>query len=116
LCQESILKWSKRYTDTLQHQSNITLVMVSIGLPEKARALIDHLQLESYGTHDKLFVDDVDNTIYDALELNRGLQRTFFNPATPFSFLDRIQRPNGDGFKDLGLVLSKWNNGTCASF
>jgi AhpC/TSA antioxidant enzyme len=86
--------------------------MVSIGLPEKARALIDHLQLESFGTQDKLFVDDVNNTIYDALELNRGLQRTFFNPATPFSFLDRIVRPSGDGFQDLGLVLSKWNNGT----
>jgi hypothetical protein len=112
LCQESILKWSQQYSNALQYRTNTTLVMVSIGLPEKAKALIDHLELESYGTHNMLYVDDIDNTIYDALELNRGLQRTFFNPATPYSFLERIiTSQNGDGFKDLGLVLSKWSNG-----
>jgi hypothetical protein len=84
--------------------------MISIGLPEKAQALIHHLELSKYGTHTMLYVDDVDNTIYDALELNRGIQRTFFNAATPYSFLDRLRK--GDGMKDLGNILSKWNNGT----
>jgi hypothetical protein len=118
LCQESIVQWSKRYKNELLYStSNISLVMVSIGLPEKAMALIRHLELkELYGTHEMLFVDDINNTIYDALELNRGIQRTFFNSATPNSFLDRwlqSNNKNGEGFNDLGRVLSKWNNGTC---
>jgi Lhr-like helicase len=93
--------------------------MVSIGLPEKAQALIQHLELEKYGTHTMLYVDDVHNTIYDALQLNRGLQRTFFHIATPFSFLQRIkmtassQKSSNDGsMMNLMNVLAKWKDGT----
>ena len=92
--------------------------MVSIGLPEKAEALIQHLQLEQlYGTHAMLYVDDIENTIYDALQLNRGWQRTFFHRATPLSFLERMQKQSSsnDGMgsmMNLVQVLGKWRNGT----
>jgi hypothetical protein len=80
--------------------------MVSIGTPEKLASLIDHLELvdgEKY-----LFVDP-DNKLYDALDLNRGVQRTFFNPQTPMSFLERFTKP--DGMTELGEVLLKWSKG-----
>jgi hypothetical protein len=104
--------------------------MVSIGLPEKAQALIHHLELEpQYGTHTMLYVDDVHNTIYDALQLNRGLQRTFFHIATPYSFLQRIQStmtaprdtssssssPSAGNMMNLMNVLSKWKDGMCTA-
>lgn len=87
----------------------IPLVLVSIGVPEKAQALIQHLALERYGTQHALYVDP-ENVLYDALDLNRGIQRTFFNPATPYSFLQRLQEPSG--MQDLGYILSKWTQGT----
>ena len=97
--------------------------MVSIGLPEKAQALIKHLELEQkYGTHTMLYVDDIHNTIYDALQLNRGLQRTFFHIATPYSFLQRIQMTmslqqkssstNDGSMMNLLNVMAKWTDGT----
>ena len=79
--------------------------MVSIGLPEKGSELVQHLGLGERGV-DYLFVDP-ENVLYDALDLNRGIQRTFFNPATPFAFLDRFTQK--DGTKELGEVLSKWS-------
>jgi hypothetical protein len=88
-------------------EMDVTLVLVSIGKPEIANALVKHLQIphgEKY-----LFVDPT-NTLYDALHLNRGLKETFFSPSTPLSFLDRFSKP--DGMVDLINVLSKWNKGT----
>lgn len=66
-----------------------------------------HLELGRVG--ELLFVDP-ENAIYDATDMNRGFDRTFFNPSTPFAFLDRFTRK--DGTKELGEVLSKWSNGT----
>mmetsp|Transcript_27824 Transcript_27824/g.42109 ORF Transcript_27824/g.42109 Transcript_27824/m.42109 type:complete len:136 (+) Transcript_27824:558-965(+) len=80
--------------------------MISIGLPEKGKQLISHLNL-NHG-EDYLFVDP-ENALYDALDLNFGIKETFFSPATPFAFLDRFTKPNG--MKDLNEVLSKWING-----
>ena len=48
--------------------------------------------------------------MYDALYLNRGIKVTFFSVSTPFAFLERITKEGG--LKDLGEVLSKWNEGT----
>ena len=84
--------------------------MISIGKPEKGRELVAHLGLEK--GEEYLFVDP-DNNLYDAINLNRGVQRTFFNPSTPFSFLDRITKE--DGFAELMEVLSKWNKGMPAN-
>jgi hypothetical protein len=78
--------------------------MVSIGVPEKGQRLIEHLEFDKGENY--LFVDP-ENALYDALNLNFGIQRTFFNPSTPFSFLDRVTKE--DGLKDLGTILSKWN-------
>ena len=84
----------------------IKLVLVSIGKPEIGRQLIDHLEFvkgEEY-----LFVDP-ENALYDNLDLNRGIKRTFFSLSTPLSFVDRLSKP--DGAKDLAEILSKWSKG-----
>lgn len=86
-------------------QNGIQLVLVSIGVPEKSEQLIRHLNFTNGENY--LFVDP-ENVLYDALDLNRGIQRTFLNPATPLAFLDRIVQP--DGLKDLSFVLSKWKD------
>uniref|UniRef100_A0A7R9ZK69 Uncharacterized protein n=1 Tax=Craspedostauros australis TaxID=1486917 RepID=A0A7R9ZK69_9STRA len=79
--------------------------MVSIGLPEKAAILIDHLGLGSRGA-EYLFVDPT-NKIYDKLYLNRGVKETFFTPSTPYAFLERFLKPGG--MNEFGEVMSKWN-------
>lgn len=96
------MQWNKRI-DELEGMS-IRLVLVSIGKPEAGQELIKHLGIKDGSNY--LFVDP-ENALYDALDLNRGIQRTFFHPGTPFSFLDRLTRQ--DGTKDLGNVLSKWS-------
>lgn len=90
-------------------RDNIQLVLISIGVPEKARDLVQHLDvfdgiLEKASMH---FFVDPDNSLYDALELNRGVKNLFFNVATPYAFLERIRQK--DGLKDIIGVLSKWN-------
>ena len=78
------------------------LYAVGIGTSEKANLVANHV---GYST-DKLFADP-DNVLYDALSLNAGLQRTFFNPATPYAILDRLtSRKMGD----LNNVLGKWGD------
>jgi hypothetical protein len=85
---------------------DVQLVMVSIGRPDVGRQLVDHLGIAS---GDTLLYVDPENALYDALDLNRGVGRTFFNPNTPLSFLERFTKV--DGTKELIQVLSKWNKG-----
>ncbi|CAB9509298.1 expressed unknown protein [Seminavis robusta] len=80
--------------------------MVSVGTPENCKKLIDHLGVPNGAKY--LFVDP-ENSIYDALYLNRGVKETFFSVSTPFAFLDRFTKK--DGTKDLLEVLLKWNKG-----
>jgi hypothetical protein len=80
--------------------------MVSIGSPEKGRQLIQHLEIPS--GEDYLFVDPV-NALYDAISLNRGVDRTFFNINTPLAFVERLTKE--DGMKDLVNILGKWSKG-----
>lgn len=84
--------------------AGVKLAMVSIGLPEKGQQLVEHLEFDKGA--DYLFVDP-DNVLYDELDLNRGVQRTFFNINTPFAFLKRIQKK--DGLKDLVDILGRWS-------
>jgi len=58
-----------------------------------------------------IFVDP-ENTLYDTLQLNRGIETTFFSIETPFAFKDRIFGSNDrkDGMKDLLDVLGKWKD------
>ena len=75
---------------------------VGIGTSEKAKLVADHV---GYST-DKLLADP-DNVLYDALALNSGLQRTFFNPATPYAILDRLTSRK---MSDLNDVLGRWGD------
>ena len=80
----------------------VGLYAVGIGTSEKAKLVADHVGYSS----DKLLADP-DNVLYDALSLNSGLQRTFFNPATPYAILDRL---TSNGMADLNNVLGKWGD------
>ena len=83
------------------------LVIVSIGLPEKGKALCEHLGVKDGESF--VFVDP-SNSLYDDLDLNKSVARTFFNPATPLAFKDRLFR-DGKMFSDeLSEVLSKWKD------
>ena len=99
------MQWSRRLPELASN--NIGLVMVSVGKPHVGKDLIQHLGFHDGEEH--LFVDPT-NELYDRLDLNRGVQRTFFNANTAFAFLDRFARK--DGTKELGEVLSKWSQGT----
>jgi len=67
--------------------------------------LITHLQIPN---GDQFVFADPENTLYDRLDLNRGVPSTFFSIATPLALGDRFLK--GDT-KDLGEVLEKWKNG-----
>ena len=88
------------------NEIGVKLVLVSIGKPEIGKRLVEHLQLPKGDEY--LFVDP-ENALYDSLQLNRGVRETFYSIETPFSFLNRLTKPNG--MKQLGQVLSKWNRG-----
>lgn len=104
LCQEFIVQWCRRMEEL--NEMGVTLVLVSIGKPEIAKNLVEHLDIPNGEVY--LYVDP-DNTLYDALGLNKGVRETFFSPSTPMAFLDRLTKP--DGMADLMGVLSKWNKG-----
>ena len=79
------------------------LYAVGIGTSEKAQLVAEHV---GYST-DKLLADP-DNLLYDALQLNSGLQRTiFFSPATPYAILDRL---TSQKMGDLNGVLGRWKD------
>ncbi|KAH8067402.1 prostaglandin-F synthase [Aureococcus anophagefferens] len=80
--------------------AGVGLVAVGIGTPEKGRLVADRA-----ATTASRLLADPENALYDALALNAGVGRTFFNPATPYAILDRLQSGTGG---DLGDVLGKW--------
>lgn len=89
--------------------NEISLTVVSIGVPEKGAMLIEHLEVTD--GEDWIFCDP-ENILYDALQLNSGVETTFFSIETPFAFKDRLFGSNGrkDGMKDLLDVLGKWKD------
>lgn len=89
--------------------NGVDLVVVSIGKPEIGAKLIKHLEVEK---GDEWIFCDPDNRLYDALELNSGIETTFFSTEIPFAFRDRFFGSNGrsDGMKDLLDVLGKWKD------
>lgn len=82
-------------------------MIVSIGLPEKGKELCKHLNIEN--GEDYLFVDP-ENSLYNDLDLNKGFGATFFNPATPLAFKDRLFREGGMFSSELMEVLGKWKD------
>jgi AhpC/TSA antioxidant enzyme len=99
-----MVQWSRRLPEL--QALDISLVLVSVGTPAKGGALVKHLDLVN-GEH-YVYVDP-ENRLYDAMLLNRGIDRTFFNVNTPYAFLERVKQK--DGLKDLGGVLAKWSKG-----
>jgi len=94
--------------------NGVDLVIVSIGKPEVlGEKLLKHLDVDD--GEDWIFVDP-ENKLYDALELNSGIETTFFSIETPFAFRDRFFGSNGrkDGMKDLLDVLGKWKDAVYA--
>lgn len=83
------------------------LVIVSIGVPEKGKALCEHLAVAD--GENFVFVDP-SNALYDDLGLNKSVARTFFNPATPLAFKDRLFREGSMFSSELTEVLSKWKD------
>lgn len=90
-------------------KNNIELVLVSIGKPEAGQKLRRHLNIAN---GDEWIFVDPENALYDALQLNSGIETTFFSIETPFAFRDRFFGTNGreDGVKDLIDILSKWKD------
>ena len=84
--------------------NGIGIRMVSIGKPEVGKALCEHLGIKN---GDTFVYADPENSLYDDLDLNRGIAETFFNPATPFAIRDRLFKR--DGMKSLNEVLGKWS-------
>jgi len=78
--------------------------MVSIGKPEVGKQLIEHLSIKN--GEDFIFADP-ENIVYNDLYLNKGLQATFFNPATPLALGNRLLNSNT---KELIEVLKKWTD------
>lgn len=83
------------------------LVIVSIGVPEKGKALCEHLAVAD--GENFVFVDP-SNALYEDLDLNKSVARTFFNPATPLAFKDRLFREGSMFSSELTEVLSKWKD------
>jgi len=79
---------------------NVQLRAIGIGTPAVARDVAAHV-----GFPEGLLYADPDNALYDDLQLNAGVGRTFFNPATPLAIRDRLFK---GGAADLGNVLGKW--------
>jgi hypothetical protein len=73
------------------------------------KKLLKHLEVQD--GEDWVFVDP-ENRLYDALELNSGIETTLFSIETPLAFRDRFFGSNGrkDGMKDLLGVLGKWKD------
>lgn len=100
-----ILQYDKRRAELLA--AGVTLVVVSIGKPEIGLELVDHLGVQD-GV-EFLFVDPT-NQLYDALDLNRGVGITFFNPATPQAFGKRFLQGKGIFSEELKEILRKWKD------
>lgn len=82
----------------------IQLIFISIGTPDTGLKLVDHLNIPNL--IDYLYVDPT-TTLYNSLQLNKGIKETFFSPSTPIAFLERFTKP--DGMKELKEILSKWS-------
>jgi hypothetical protein len=76
------------------------LIAIGIGTAERAQEFSEHVNFPL----ENLYADP-DNAVYDRLNLVKNISNTFFNPATPYAILDRIQ--NGRT-QDLQKALSQW--------
>jgi len=95
-----------------QSKYNFNFSVVSIGTPQTAKEVCNHLELHDA---EEWIYCDPDSETYELLQLNAGIQ-TLIAPATSFAFRDRIFGLNGRGdtstgkLNDLFTVLKKWNS------
>lgn len=87
--------------------AGVELTIVSIGKPEVGAKLMTHLGISD--GQEFFFVDPI-NKVYDDLDLNRGVDVTFFNPAIPMAFGNRLLQGKGIVSKELSEVLLKWKD------
>jgi hypothetical protein len=80
--------------------AGVKLVAVGIGTPERGQEFCDLIAFP----RENLYSDPT-SECYGALGLYKGVGRTFFNPRTPYSIAERIQR---DGGQELLGALSRW--------
>eukprot|EP00238_Polyblepharides_amylifera_P015763 CAMPEP_0196578934 /NCGR_PEP_ID=MMETSP1081-20130531/13584_1 /TAXON_ID=36882 /ORGANISM="Pyramimonas amylifera, Strain CCMP720" /LENGTH=167 /DNA_ID=CAMNT_0041898335 /DNA_START=386 /DNA_END=890 /DNA_ORIENTATION=- len=76
------------------------LLVVSIGTAARAKDFVEETKFPA-----ELLLADPENVTYDALEFYKGAARTFFNPATPFYIMDRLEK---DSAADLREVMPRW--------
>jgi len=79
---------------------NVKLLVVSIGTAARAKDFVQ----ETGFPIENLYADP-ENITYEALGFYKDLGRTFFNPATPFSIKDRLEK---DAAKDLREIMPRW--------
>lgn len=82
-------------------ERGVKLFLVSIGTAERAK-----LFAQETGFPLENLLADPENEAYDAVGFYKGVQRTFFNPATPFAFRERMKEEGG--MDDIRGVLSHW--------
>lgn len=101
------MQYNKRRDELLAN--DVSLVLISIGVAEKAKELMAHLDVSS---GEEWFFVDPENHLYNALELNSGVMSTFGSIDTPLAFRDRIFGVGGrkDGLEELIDVLGKWKD------
>lgn len=80
--------------------AGVKLLAVGIGTPERGAEFAAHVGFDPQ----RLFTDP-ENLLYDALEFKKDIASLAFDPATPFSLLDRAQSGQ---LTDLTTALSKW--------
>jgi len=83
------------------------LAIVSLGKPEIGVQLMQHLGVEDGAEF--VYVDPA-NEVYDALSLNRGIETTFFSPAIPWTFGNRLLKGEPMFSEELLGVLGKWKD------
>lgn len=81
-------------------QLGCKLLVVSIGTAARAKQFVEETKFPI----DILYADP-ENATYDALGFYKGVARTFFNPATPFSIKDRIEKNKAADLQD---IMPRW--------
>lgn len=81
--------------------TDVKLACVGIGTYERSQEFTELTKFP-----DKFLYADPENTIYDALKLEKSIKNTFFDQRTPLSLVKRFKTPGRS--EDLIEALSTW--------
>ena len=76
------------------------IVCIGIGTAERGKEFCEHVSFP-----EQYLYADPENIVYDELQLIKNLPDTFFNPATPYAILERLQKGKTE---DLQKALGRW--------